>query len=53
MKTTALVSLRGSIDFMCFPRIDSPAIFAGLLEPSRGGASGNFATACGPCSIRD
>ena len=38
MKTTALVSLRGSIDFMCFPRIDSPTIFAGLLEPSRGGA---------------
>jgi GH15 family glucan-1,4-alpha-glucosidase len=38
MKTTALVSLRGSIDFMCFPRIDSPAIFAGLLEPTRGGA---------------
>jgi GH15 family glucan-1,4-alpha-glucosidase len=38
MKTTALVSLRGSIDFMCFPRIDSPAIFAGLLEPSHGGA---------------
>jgi GH15 family glucan-1,4-alpha-glucosidase len=38
MKTTALVSLRGAIDFMCFPRIDSPAIFAGLLEPSRGGA---------------
>ncbi|SDQ57113.1 Glucoamylase (glucan-1,4-alpha-glucosidase), GH15 family [Paraburkholderia fungorum] len=38
MKTTALVSLRGSIDFMCFPRIDSPAIFAGLLEPSQGGA---------------
>ncbi|MGF6772388.1 GH15 family glucan-1,4-alpha-glucosidase [Paraburkholderia sp. GAS199] len=38
MKTTALVSLRGSIDFMCFPRIDSPTIFAGLLDPSRGGA---------------
>lgn len=38
MTTTALVSLRGSIDFMCFPRIDSPAIFAGLLEPARGGA---------------
>ncbi|MFM0202463.1 glycoside hydrolase family 15 protein [Paraburkholderia fungorum] len=38
MKTTALVSLRGSIDFMCFPRVDSPTIFAGLLEPSRGGA---------------
>ncbi len=38
MKTTALVSLRGAIDFMCFPRIDSPTIFAGLLEPSHGGA---------------
>lgn len=38
MKTTALVSLRGAIDFMCFPRIDSPTIFAGLIEPSRGGA---------------
>ncbi|WP_345814123.1 glycoside hydrolase family 15 protein [Paraburkholderia sp. PREW-6R] len=38
MKTTALVSLRGSIDFMCFPRIDSPTVFAGLLEPSNGGA---------------
>src|ERR1700761_321069 len=38
MKTTALVSWRGAIDFMCFPRIDSPAIFAGLLEASRGGA---------------
>ncbi len=38
MKTTALVSLRGAIDFMCFPRIDSPTIFAGLIEPSHGGA---------------
>lgn len=38
MMTTALVSLRGAIDFMCFPRIDSPAIFAGLLDPERGGA---------------
>nr|WKF55966.1 Trehalase [Paraburkholderia busanensis] len=38
MATTALVSLRGAIDFMCFPRIDSPTIFAALLEPEQGGA---------------
>jgi GH15 family glucan-1,4-alpha-glucosidase len=38
MKTTALVSLEGTVDFMCFPRIDSPTIFAGLLDTERGGA---------------
>ncbi|GJH10903.1 glycoside hydrolase family 15 protein [Caballeronia novacaledonica] len=38
MKTAALVSLCGAIDFMCFPRIDSPTLFAGLLDSERGGA---------------
>ncbi len=38
MKTTALVSLHGAVDFMCFPRIDSPTIFAGLVDPQRGGS---------------
>ncbi|SAL09558.1 glycoside hydrolase 15-like protein [Caballeronia arvi] len=38
MKTAALVSLCGAIDFMCFPRIDSPTLFAALLDPERGGA---------------
>ena len=28
LNTAALVSLEGSIDFMCFPRFDSPTIFA-------------------------
>ncbi|ABE30773.1 glycosyl hydrolases 15 family protein [Paraburkholderia xenovorans LB400] len=51
MKTTALVSLRGSIDFMCFPRIDSPAIFAGLLEPSRGGAF-SIAPTCEAANVK-
>jgi GH15 family glucan-1,4-alpha-glucosidase len=37
MKTSALVSLRGSIDFMCYPRIDSPTVFAALLDGERGG----------------
>ncbi|RFU49783.1 glycoside hydrolase family 15 protein [Paraburkholderia sp. DHOC27] len=38
MKTTALVSLEGTVDFMCFPRVDSPTVFAGLLDAERGGA---------------
>ncbi|WP_250510039.1 glycoside hydrolase family 15 protein [Caballeronia sp. GACF4] len=38
MKTAALVSLRGAIDFMCFPRIDSPTLFAELLDGEHGGA---------------
>lgn len=37
MKTIALVSLTGSIDFMCFPDFDSPSIFAGMLDKNKGG----------------
>jgi len=37
LKTVALVSLSGSIDFMCFPRFDSPSIFASLLDAKKGG----------------
>jgi GH15 family glucan-1,4-alpha-glucosidase len=32
-----LVGLSGSIDFMCFPRFDSPTIFAALLDAKHGG----------------
>jgi len=37
LNTIALVSLEGSVDFMCFPRFDSPSIFAALLDSERGG----------------
>jgi GH15 family glucan-1,4-alpha-glucosidase len=37
LATTVLVSLSGSIDFMCFPHFDSPTIFAALLDAKRGG----------------
>ena len=38
MKTVALVSLQGSIDFMCFPDFDSPTVFASLLDKDTGGS---------------
>jgi GH15 family glucan-1,4-alpha-glucosidase len=37
LHTTALVSLKGSIDFMCFSRYDSPTIFASILDKDIGG----------------
>ena len=36
LNTVALVALDGTIDFLCFPRFDSPTIFASLLDPKRG-----------------
>src|ERR1700761_4167736 len=37
MQSMALVSIHGSIDFLCFPSFDSPSVFAALLDPERGG----------------
>jgi GH15 family glucan-1,4-alpha-glucosidase len=37
LHSAALVGMDGSIDFMCFPRFDSPTIFAALLDAGKGG----------------
>ncbi len=37
LHTVALVGINGSIDFLSFPRFDSPTVFAALLDDEKGG----------------
>jgi len=37
LHTVALVGMNGSVDWLCLPRFDSPAVFAAILDDARGG----------------
>ena len=45
IRTVALVSKNGSIDWFCFPYFDSPSIFCAILDDEKGG---RFIASTGP-----
>jgi GH15 family glucan-1,4-alpha-glucosidase len=49
MRTAALVSMKGSIDWLCCPHFDSPSVFAAILDDEKGGRFRIAPTEAGVC----
>jgi hypothetical protein len=47
----ALIAPRTHIDSLCMPRVDSPSVFARILDVGKGGTFA-FQPDCGECSSR-
>src|SRR5919107_1956406 len=52
LHTAALVSRAGSVDWLCLPRLDSPACFAALLDTEEAGGGRLAPAGAGNCSRR-